>query len=83
MDITFKELTQLDIEKFDEGMPTTFSVRQAIYYGAAVRNAIKAGWIINPSIKLGEVDGMKPGRVFTLGKKIIAEYERVTKIDPE
>jgi hypothetical protein len=83
MEVKFVELKQRHIEAFVDGMPDADKTKQAAYIGAAVRSAIKAGWIETPVLKADDVAEMKPRDVSGLFKQVMAQYAEAMAVDPE
>jgi len=80
MEIKFVELKQRHIEAFTIELPDAEKTKIAVYYGAIVRAAVKAGWLVEP--KIDSVDEMVPGEVRKLAEAILHEYTSVMDISP-
>lgn len=75
------EITQGDIERFTVAYRNLNGV--ADNSGKLVRAAIQAGWIIEPVLRLEELDSLPSRRVRWYGQLIDRLYDEATTVDPK
>ena len=79
------EILQGPLEEFEKMLNVNAasegSIQLAVFNGSIVRTAAKVGWL--PEITPDAVDGMKPGLVSFLTKKIVQAVQEAREVSPE
>jgi len=80
--VKFIDIRQKHVEAFSSDLPEYAATKPAIYTGAVVRAAAKAGWF-DPPIEESAVGDMEPSEVNCIYMAVMAEYARVETVPPE
>jgi len=76
------EITQKQLEDYLKDMQGKGELPLTAFRGDAVRNAIKHKLIVEPEMKVGDVDQSKPGLICWLEECISGAIKEATNIDP-
>lgn len=83
MEIKFIDLKERHILAFSEAMPIDAAkLKIPVYQNAVVKAAITAGWIIEPILKIEEIDEMKHKEVVHIFDAVIALYAKESEVSP-